>query len=210
MDPAAHRTTSRLGDSTTHGNSQVTSTFPLFLHLVYSSSLLPAPPCPPLHLLFTPLSLASTALSPPRVYRTQQFTMFFIFLAQHITSLRSSTPQKMGLIATLREYTHFLLGVLSVTLFSYGKLYSASEGETLYTSFQQKASDIHGAGPVWTLTMGVVGDASRTSTGGVWLPIFLCCTILILFLDLYSQWLPSSLTWALVRTGLYQPPPGPN
>lgn len=45
---------------------------------------------------------------------------------------------------------------------AYGKLFPASEGETLYTSFEQKYSETLEL-PVWTLTMGVVGDVNRTS-----------------------------------------------
>lgn len=47
---------------------------------------------------------------------------------------------------------------------AYGDMYPAKAGETLYTSFQIKPSTKPNAGPVWTLTMGVVGDSTRTST----------------------------------------------
>ena len=44
---------------------------------------------------------------------------------------------------------------------AYGELYPAAEGETLFTSFAASAGPF---GPSWTLQMGVIGDASRTST----------------------------------------------
>eukprot|EP00040_Diaphanoeca_grandis_P026486 m.148436 g.148436 ORF g.148436 m.148436 type:complete len:325 (-) comp30596_c0_seq1:406-1380(-) len=45
---------------------------------------------------------------------------------------------------------------------AYGKLYPAKAGETLFTSFtQSKSSKVDGT--AWTLKMGVVGDADRTS-----------------------------------------------
>ena len=45
---------------------------------------------------------------------------------------------------------------------AYGDLYPTVEGETVFTSFVA-SEGAPGKGPVWTLEMGVVGDASRTS-----------------------------------------------
>jgi hypothetical protein len=48
---------------------------------------------------------------------------------------------------------------------AYGEMFGAAAGETLFTSFRQSAGARDGVdGPVWTLQMGVVGDASRLST----------------------------------------------
>lgn len=51
---------------------------------------------------------------------------------------------------------------------AYGKMFPATAGETLFTTFSAELPTISGgesaAGPVWTLEMGVVGDPLRLSS----------------------------------------------
>lgn len=66
---------------------------------------------------------------------------------------------------------------------AYGELYPASPGEMLYTQ-------LNAAGPleapVWTLTMGVVGDSTRVSTIVVPQP----------YMGLGAKWKTPSISWA--------------
>jgi hypothetical protein len=66
--------------------------------------------------------------------------------------------------------------------------YEAKEGELIETSFVATASedDQPTAGPVWTLTMAVVGDPSRVSTLRVEKP----------YMGLGEQWPVATTSWA--------------
>ena len=66
---------------------------------------------------------------------------------------------------------------------AYGELYPASPGEMLYTQFNA-AGPLEA--PVWTLTMGVVGDSTRVSTIVVPQP----------YMGLGAKWKTPSISWA--------------
>ena len=66
---------------------------------------------------------------------------------------------------------------------AYGDLYPAVEGETLFTSFTASPGPF---GPQWTLEMGVVGDASRTSSVLVQQP----------YMGLGAKWPVPSVSWS--------------
>ena len=71
---------------------------------------------------------------------------------------------------------------------AYGEMYPAKPGEVLETSFVATTSDTDtgSAGPIWTLTMKVVGDSSRTSTLRVEQP----------YMGLGVNWSVPTTSWA--------------
>lgn len=66
---------------------------------------------------------------------------------------------------------------------AYGKLFPANSGETLFTRFQASSGS---AGPVWVLTMGVLGDHTRVSELRVDQP----------YMGLGAEWPVPSTSWS--------------
>jgi hypothetical protein len=93
-------------------------------------------------------------------------------LLGNVLSGSTGPPDYNPTYSTITEYyfgAHYFFELfdpsvnVTVAKAAYGPLYPTSPGETLFTTFDQTVGS-PGEGPVWTLTMGVVGDSSRLST----------------------------------------------